>query len=241
MFQAVSSPARPRSQQMLTLMLSVAAHVMVLALVVVLPLMYLTDQLPDPPNMMAFVVSAAPPPPPPPPPPPSPQPQRVKPKVEPKPQAESLRPAPVVAPATIEPETLPDVPVQALGGVEGGVPGGIAGGVLGGVPHMPPPPPPPPKPVQPVRVGGDIKEPRLVHRVSPTYPPIAISAKVEGIVILEAAVDDRGAVESVKVLRSVPLLDKAAVKAVKEWRYEPLELNGEATPFILTVTVTFNL
>lgn len=105
----------------------------------------------------------------------------------------------------------------------------------------PPPPPPPPAAAKPVRVGGDIAEPRLVHRVNPEYPPIAISARKEGVVILEATVDANGAVDPVKVLRSEPLLDKAAVDAVKQWRYAPLQLNGIAHPFILTVTVSFNL
>jgi protein TonB len=77
--------------------------------------------------------------------------------------------------------------------------------------------------------------------VSPDYPQIAINAKVEGVVILEATVGTDGAVRHVRVLRSSPLLDKAAVDAVKQWRYSPLQLNGRAEPFILTVTVSFNL
>jgi protein TonB len=109
------------------------------------------------------------------------------------------------------------------------------------MPSPPPPPPPPPKPAEPVRVGGDIEAPTLIHRVDPEYPTIAIGAKIEGIVILEATVDERGTVEGVRVLRSQPLLDRAAVEAVKQWRYKPLQLNGRATPFILTVTVSFNL
>jgi protein TonB len=64
---------------------------------------------------------------------------------------------------------------------------------------------------------------------------------VEGVVILEATVSDKGNVTDVRVLRSQPLLDKAAVDAVRQWRYQPLQLNGRATPFILTVTVSFNL
>ena len=59
------------------------------------------------------------------------------------------------------------------------------------------------------------------------------------MVILEAIVDGSGSVQSVRVLRSVKLLDGAAIDAVKQWRYEPLSLNGVPTPFILTVTLTF--
>ena len=58
--------------------------------------------------------------------------------------------------------------------------------------------------------------------------------------ILEAIVDADGLVSRVRVLRSEPLLDKAAVDAVKQWRYSPLQLNGRAQPFILIVTVSFN-
>jgi protein TonB len=90
-------------------------------------------------------------------------------------------------------------------------------------------------------VGGEISAPRLAYRVEPEYPPIAVSALIEGIVILEATVDDRGAVKDARVLRSHGILDAAAVRAVEQWRYEPLLLNGRATPFVLTVTVSFSL
>lgn len=250
MFEAVNPPARPRRQQVVTIALSVIAHTAIVGALLILPLLYLSDRLPNPPDMMAFVMTSAPPPPPPPPPPPAaPQqkPQPVKRNVEPTPvpQPVAPTPAPVEAPSTITaPAPLPDVPVRELAGIEGGVAGGIAGGVAGGVPLMPappPPPPPPPAPPKPVRVGGDIAEPRLVHRVEPDYPSIAISARKEGVVILEATVGADGAVQQVRVLRSEPLLDKAAADAVKQWRYAPLQLNGIAYPFILTVTVSFNL
>jgi protein TonB len=90
-------------------------------------------------------------------------------------------------------------------------------------------------------VGGEIKAPALIARTDPEYPLIAQAAKLEGVVILEATVDEAGRVESVKVLRSAKLLDKAAIEAVKQWRYSPLRLNGRPTPFVLTVTVQFHL
>ena len=104
-----------------------------------------------------------------------------------------------------------------------------------------PPPPPPPAPRVPVRAGGQIQAPALVKRVPPVYPPIAVNAKVQGVVFLEATVGRDGRVEDVAVLRSVPLLDKAAIDAVGQWVYEPLLLNGRAERFILTVTVSFSL
>ena len=157
--------------------------------------------------------------------------------------------APIEAPAEIRPEPAfagSDDDFGVEGGVEGGVAGGTLGGIVGGLVDALPPPPPPPPPVvsvpqQPVRIGGQINAPELLRRVEPVYPEIAVMAKVTGTVILEAVVATDGTVESVKVLRTVKFLDAAAMDAVKQWRYKPLVLNGVATPFVLTVTLTFSI
>ena len=107
--------------------------------------------------------------------------------------------------------------------------------------RRPPPPLPPPVARAPVRIGGEVKAPALIGRVEPEYPPIAVRAQVQGVVILEAVVDPHGRVEDVRVLRSILLLDKAAITAVRQWRYSPLLLNGTAERFVLTVTVSFSL
>jgi protein TonB len=73
------------------------------------------------------------------------------------------------------------------------------------------------------------------------YPPEALAAKVSGVVILEALIAADGRVSDAKVLRSVPLLDQAAVDAVRQWAYTPTLLNGVPVPVIMTVTVTFSL
>ena len=104
---------------------------------------------------------------------------------------------------------------------------------------MPPPPPPPPP--APVRVGGNIKPPVRTKNVPPTYPPIAQSARVQGVVIIEATIGPSGKVTDARVLRSVPLLDAAALDAVKQWEYTPTLLNGVPVPVIMTVTVQFAL
>jgi protein TonB len=122
--------------------------------------------------------------------------------------------------------------------VEGGVEGGIDGGIDGGVR---PPPSPLPSPAAPVRIGGNIQAPALIARVGPVYPEMVVFAHVRGIVLLEATVGADGRVEEVHVLRSVKLLDRAAIHAVKQWRYSPLVLNGVRTPFVLTVTLSFSL
>lgn len=115
-----------------------------------------------------------------------------------------------------------------VGGVPGGVVGGVTGGVAGGVPGA-------------IRVGGNIKPPTQLNKVAPVYPQIAQSARVQGIVILEALIDTEGKVTDAKVLRSIPLLDQAAIDAVRQWQYTPTLMNGVPTPVIMTVTVTFNL
>ena len=79
---------------------------------------------------------------------------------------------------------------------------------IGGLPEAPPPPPPPPAPV---RVGGSIKPPVKTKDVRPQYPPIAQSARVQGVVIIEATIGPTGKVQDARVLRSIPLLD--AVRA----------------------------
>lgn len=93
----------------------------------------------------------------------------------------------------------------------------------------------------PVRVGGAIKEPRKIKNVQPLYPPRAIEAKVEGIVILECTIDPQGDVSEVTVLRGFPLLDQAAIDAVRQWVYAPTVVNGAAVPVKMTVTVNFKL
>ena len=112
-------------------------------------------------------------------------------------------------------------------------------------------PPPPPKKAKegitgkldeaPIRAIGDIKPPTLIKQVEPKYPEIARQARVEGIVILEATTDVHGQVVNAKVLRSIPLLDQAAMDAVRQWIYEPKIINGKARSIIFTVTVRFTL
>ena len=103
------------------------------------------------------------------------------------------------------------------------------------------PPPPPPPPQAPIRVGGDIKEPRKITDVRPIYPEVARAAGVSGVVILEATIDPEGNVAGVRVLRSIPLLDQAAIDSVRQWQYAPALLNGAPVSVMMTVTVNFSL
>jgi TonB family protein len=92
-----------------------------------------------------------------------------------------------------------------------------------------------------VRVGGDVKEPKKIKHVAPVYPDIAQQSRVQGVVIVEVLVDQFGAVTDAKVLRSIPLLDQAAVDAVMQWRFTPTLLNGNPVGVVMTVTVNFSL
>jgi len=93
----------------------------------------------------------------------------------------------------------------------------------------------------PIRVGGEIKPPTQTKRVTPPYPPEAQAAGVQGIVIMEATIGADGKVTDVRVLRSIPLLDQAAMDAVRQFEYTPTVINGVAVPVLMTVTVNFTL
>jgi protein TonB len=146
--------------------------------------------------------------------------------------------APIVAPTDVAPETEPlgNSASGPIVGVENGATAGIES-ISGG--SAPPPPPPPP--VVPIRLHQGMKAPQKIVDVAPVYPPVAQRAQVEGVVILEAVIDAQGRVASVRVLRSIALLDQAAAEAVKQWRFTPALLNAEPVPVVMTVTVNFTL
>jgi protein TonB len=227
-----------KTKQGYTLPVSIAIHLVVLIAVIVVPLLT-SEDLPEPTSVVKafFVEPQAAPPPPPPPPPPAPK-AAVQPRPVATPQPLTLNKftAPIETPDEVKPEEGIDLGVEGgvPGGVEGGVPGGVVGGVVGGLPDAPPPP-------QAVRVGGQIKEPKKLKQVAPVYPDIAKQARVQGVVILECTISPQGKVTDVKILRGIPLLDAAAIEAVKQWVYSPTLLNGVPVPVIMTVTVNFRL
>jgi protein TonB len=225
-----------------TVVASLAFHTVLLVVAVIVPI-FLYEALPEPGGAVkAFFVSpvqiAAPLPPPPPPPAAA---RVVRPVVARQPPVE---PSQFVAPIAVLDQIKPDEAVDfgieggVPGGVEGGVPGGVVGGVVGGIlPSAVATPPPTPV----VRIGGAVVAPKLLKMVAPEYPYLAAHARVQGIVIVEAHVDVNGAVKSAHVLHGMLLLDEPALEAVRQWRYQPLLLNGIPTEFILTVTVSFSI
>jgi TonB family protein len=153
------------------------------------------------------------------------------------------KPRPVVFTVTVrfrlDDKKTPSVEGGVVGGVEGGVEGGVAvgvaGGVAGGVEEM--------KKFEgdAVRAVGQVQPPKLIKQVNPVYPEKARQARVEGIVILEAKADEQGNVTDARILRSIPVLDQAALDAVKQWKYEPMLIDGKPRKVVFTVTVRFML
>jgi TonB family protein len=100
--------------------------------------------------------------------------------------------------------------------------------------------PPLPAPGEPLRVGGSLKPPRMVKKVNPVYPAEARAGRVQGVVVIEARIGRDGSVVGTRVLRSVPLLDQAAIDAVRQWKYEPTVVDGEPVELLMVVTVNFS-
>jgi TonB family protein len=95
--------------------------------------------------------------------------------------------------------------------------------------------------VQPIRVGGNVRVPTKVRDDKPAYPADAQAAGVQGVVIIEAIVDESGSVANARVLRSIPSLDQAALGAVSQWRFAPTDVNGSPAHVLMTVTVNFTM
>jgi len=208
-----------------TITISIVVHVIAVCAAVIAPL-FATDELPAPRTATEFIQVVPLPEPPPPPP------RAVaRAKVDtPRPDAPPLK-----VPNGIAPEPVVD-PVDDRVTSDGGV---IAFGDANRAVTEPPPPPPPPPPQRAVRPGGNIRPPLKITDVAPIYPPVALAAGIAGVVILETVIAEDGSVRDVHVLRSIPLLDAAAVEAVRQWRFTPTLLNGEPVPVVLTVTVEF--
>jgi protein TonB len=117
------------------------------------------------------------------------------------------------------------------GGVEGGVPGGIPGGVVGGC----------------VGCTGDgpvldyDQGPQIVRQTKPLYPQEAFVKKIEGVVVLEILIDDSGRVVRVRIVRSVPMLDRAAVDAVQKWIFVPAIRHGRPVATVAMAPVYFRI
>ena len=119
--------------------------------------------------------------------------------------------------------------------------GGVLGGVLGGVKTMSTPVVPKEVKRAPVRVGGRVREPQVIKRVEPAYPPLARQTHMQGVVVIDAILDEHGNVVEMKAVSGPALLIQAALNAVHQWKYEPSYLNDEPIAVQMNITVTFRL
>jgi TonB family protein len=87
----------------------------------------------------------------------------------------------------------------------------------------------------------DQVQPKLLTKVNPVYPEAARKAGIQGVVLVEAKIDEKGDVVAVKVVKSIPELDQAAIDAVKQWKYEPVLIEGKPVGVVFTVTIKFAL
>ena len=217
-----------------TIFVSTVIQTLVVGILILIPLIY-TEALPR--AMMATLLVAPPPPPPPPPPPQVVQEIKVV-----RPVARLLTQGRLMQPraipknvvvfreAELPPEPLPGTGV--FGGVDSLL-GGLGEGASGA-------PPPPPR-VTRTRVGGQVQEAKIITKPNPVYPPLARQARIQGKVQLHAIIDKQGRVSELQVVSGHPLLVKAALDAVQNWRYQPTILNGEPVEVDTTIDVNFVL
>jgi protein TonB len=213
--------------------ISIGAHLVVLLLLLIVPLAA-DIALPMPDKELPEFIRVAPAPPPPP---PAPSPVAVRARTS---VAADQSVAPTTAPPRIEPELASaGPPLDAPLGLSAGVPAGF-GIDTGAVTVTLPPSPEPPRQTT-VRVAQLPEPPRKIIDVRPVYPEIARTARVEGTVILESVLDTSGNVTQLRVVRSVPLLDQAALNAVRQWKYSPTLYGGRPVSVLMTITIRFTL
>jgi protein TonB len=228
-------PVDTRSPASLRLLsVSTLLHAGLALAVVVVPLLT-RESLPAPASTVRVFFAEPLMVPPPPPPPAAAVAGRPLPKPVP-PSEKSMLTPPVEIPDAIVQEAAAELgaPEGAPGGVEGGVPGGVVGGVVEALPEVK-------APTAIVHVGGSIREPAKVKHVNPVYPDVASRAMVQGNVIVELQVGTDGRVTDAQVVKGIPLLNDAALAAVRQWVYTPPLVDGVPVRLVMTVTVRFRI
>ena len=249
-FLSLASTERPLACRWPILAVSVSAHALAVAALLLFPL-FLPDRTLGRPEADYLRVLIYDPPPPPPPPLPKGSPEggnavvrsRTVPESQPTPVPSEGRleaPVEVLAP---EPTGITEerpgsptgsesgVPEGMEEGVEGGVVGGLPGGVLGGIIGG--------TGTGPVPVYDYDSPPRILRQRKPTYPSEAFAQKVQGVVLIELLIDSAGRVARARVIHSIPLLDAAALEAVHEWIFSPAIQHGRPVATIARAPVSF--
>jgi protein TonB len=235
----IESGGKLKTKRGSTTMFSFVLQMIIIGVMILIPLMF-TEALP---KAMTMTFLAAPPPPPPPPPPPAAV--KIVKQVETDIVNNQLR-TPTKIPKKVEmikeEDTPPPQMAGVVGGVPGGVPGGQMGGVIGGIISSTPAAIPKVATPQRVRVSAGVTQGLKIKNVNPVYPQMAKIARVQGPVVLAAVIGKDGTIQNLHVISTAsPLLNQAAIDAVKEWRYRPYILNGEPVEVDTQITVNFTL
>ena len=232
----MESGGRIKTNQKWTGLVSTVVQLALVGFLVLLPLIF-TEALPKG-TLTTWLV--APPPPPPPPPPAAPKIEHVQRVSE---VVDGALRAPTKIPKQvkmIQEDEAPPPSTGVMGGVVGGVPGGSTGGVIGGIIGSTTPPPKVAAP-QKVRISSGVMEGQRTHYVEPTYPQMARIAHIQGDVPLQATISKNGVIENLRAVQGHPILIQAALDAVRQWKYKPYILNGEAVEVETSITVKFHM
>jgi protein TonB len=155
---------------------------------------------------------------------------------------------PFLAPTTIPPlntrlEIIDDAPAS-IGSIDTGV---FLPPTLGTIiSRVIPPPPPPPhvtevEPSKPIAVASDVQAAKLIRKVIPVYPRLAIIARISGTVRLRGIIGKDGLIQQLQVIDGSPMLVQAALDAVRQWVYRPTMLNSKPVEVIAPIDVIFTL
>ena len=244
--QSVIQPAG-KNRTGYTFLISSFVQGLLLAIAALAPLLY-SNPLPMR-ALMSFLAAPAPPPPA-----AAPLPRSVV-KTAPKPRFDQMHlMQPPVIPRHTPSLLDEDEPLPRTAATWIGVPGGLGPSnstITRLFPDVRPASPPPsapepvaaprPAPTPWARVGGDVQRAKQVYAPLPAYPPLARQGRISGVVRLNAVIGKDGTVEQLSVASGHPLLIRAAVDAVSQWRYRPTLLNGEPVEVITQIDVYFTL
>ena len=188
-----------------------------------------------PKQMMAALMVAPSPPPPPPPKAPAPKVQTKSELLSAELQAPSRIPKPIkqVNEAAISSSMMG---VQGMEGLSSDTPGGMSAIIGTGQPTVVKPRAP-----SSLNVSSGVMAGNLLTKTLPQYPAIPKAAHIQGIVVLQATISKSGSIQNLRVISGPPMLQQAAMDAVRSWRYKPYLLNGEPVEVETTINVVFNL
>ena len=221
---------KSRYWSLVTLILNLA----VVAGLIIWPLLH-TLALPSEMTATLLIAPAPPPPPPPPPPPAAPHVE-----VHTETLSNALQ-APSRIPKKIErvvESAPPQMGVEGMQGMSGGSGSGAMGGILSGLGKAPTVVAAPPKKLA---ISSGVMTGMLLEKTVPQYPAIAKAARISGTVVLQATISKEGTITGLRVVSGPPMLQQAALSAVRTWRYKPYLLNGQPVEVETTVDVVFNL